>query len=570
MLILRDYQQEVDKDIDLAFEQHNRVLTVMATGAGKTVLFASRIARHIGAAAVVVHRKEIIAQISLALAKLEVKHRIVAPDSVIRMIRRRHLKKLGKSFINTGSEVGVISVQTITSAGASRDRRVQQWIKRVSLTVLDECHHYTQHGKWGRTLEIFQHSRILGVTATPERADGKGLGAHADGFAEVMVLGPSSHDLIQEGYLCPFSYHAPTPDLDLSDIPITTSGDVNTQKMRARIEGSRLVGDIVEHYKRFALGKRTIVFANDVATAEEHAEAFKAQGIHAVALSGATDPIVREKTLDAFEDGTGASVLINVGLFDEGFDVPAVEAVIMARATMSVARYLQMIGRALRPVYREGADLSTAVSRREAIIGKAVIIDAMANWERNGMPTWPRAWSLDSRERTSRSSGPDTERQRLCTNILCNQPYPAFHKVCPACGSAPEPQGSAPVDRVEGDLTELDVSAMNALFAKLRKANMSEADYQRSQIARNMPLIARGADLKRFRQAKARRATLEELMAWWCGFQPGRSQSELQRRFYYRFGIDMVTARTLDAKQTDALIQRITDKFEEDIVDGLQ
>lgn len=571
---LRPYQTEVDVEIDRAFENYRRVLAVMATGAGKTVLFASRIQRHNGGAAAVVHRKEIIAQISLALAALGVKHRIVAPPTVTRMIRRRHLKKLGKSFINAHSDVGVVSVQTLTSVGAQRDRSTQAWIKRVSLTVLDECHHYTQHGKWGRTLEIFQHARILGVTATPERADGKGLGAHADGFAETMVLGPSSHDLIQAGWLCPFRYHAPSTDLDMDDIPITASGDINTQKMRTRIENSHLVGDVVAHYKRFASGKRTIVFANDVKTAEETAAAFREQGVRSVALSGETDPTIRERELDGFEDGSGAQVLINVGLFDEGFDVPAVEAVILARCTFSVSRYLQMIGRALRPVYSDGYDMNDVAQRHAAIANgdksNAIIIDAVSNWERNGLPTWPRAWTLDSREKGApkKKRIDDRDPQRTCINTMCNQIFPAYNKICPACGTEFERAGATPIEQVDGDLTELDVNALNGLFAKLRKVNMTEAEYQRYQIHRRMPLIARSADMKRFKKAQHRRAVLKEFIAWWCGLQPGRTQSELQRRFYSRFGIDMLTAQTLGTKETDALMDRIKDRFQEDIIDG--
>jgi len=575
MLKLRPYQNEVDAKLTQTFEHHRRVLCVMATGAGKTVLFAHRVMKHAKPAAAVVHRKEIIAQISLALASLDVKHRIIAPDEVIRMVRRRHLRALGKSLINSTAAVGVLSVQTLTSAATKKDRRTQSWLKTVSLCVLDECHHYVQDGRWGQTLDIFRHAQILGVTATPERSDGKGLGAYAKGFADVMVEGPSTHDLITSGYLSPFKYHAPSTDLDMGDIPITASGDINTQKMRARIEKSHLVGDIVDHYLKFAPNRKTIVFANDVKTAEEMAQEFRSKGVKAVALSGETDTRIRERELDGFEDGSGATVLINVGLFDEGFDVPAVEAVILARVTFSVARYLQMIGRALRPVYAKCHDVSTVEGRKEAIAlgGKpyAVIIDPVSNWERNGMPTWPRAWTLSDREKNvTRRKKEDRDPQKICTNLMCNQVYPAYNKACPYCNTAHEPTGATPIEQVDGDLSELDVEALNALFSKLKSANMTEFEYQRYQIHRRMPLIARGADMKRFKNAQTRRKVLENLMAWWCGFQQGRSPSELQRRFYSRFGVDMITARTLDAKSTDKLIELITDRFQEDIVDAVQ
>jgi DNA repair protein RadD len=566
---LRPYQVSVDTSLDQAFARYMYVLCVMATGGGKTFLFASRIKKHNAPAAAVVHRKEIIAQISLSLAKLGVKHRVIAPNSVIAMIRRRHLKALQKSYINTASEVGVVSVQTLTSASTKRDQRAQAWISRVSLCVLDECHHYVKDGRWGQTLEIFAHARILGVTATPERADGKGLGVHADGFAQHMVIGPSSFDLIQEGWLSPFKYHAPSTDLVMDDIPITKSGDINTLKMRTRIQESHLVGDIVEHYKRFALGKKTIVFANDVKTAEQHVAEFIAAGFKAVVLSGETDAVVRERELNAFEDGTGAQILVNCELFDEGFDVPAVEAVILARVTFSVGRYLQMIGRCLRPVYADGFDLNDEAQRHAAIAASekphAIVIDAVANWERNGMPTWPRAWTLDARDKRTRSTKDEPPPQRICTNIMCNQVYYAYHKACPYCGTVYEYAERDAIDKVDGDLQELDVAAMNALFAKLRRANLSEIEYQAYQIKRGIPHVGRAKDFKRFQEDKHRRKVLEELMAWWIGMQPKRTEAEYQRRFFARFGVDMVTARTLKSKETDQLIDRISRKFTEDL-----
>jgi superfamily II DNA or RNA helicase len=567
---LRDYQEEIDHEIVVALQHANRVLLVMATGSGKTVTFCNRIFYYNRPTAVIVHRKEIIKQISLTLGRMGVLHRLLVPPTTLRMIRRAHLKEIGKSYINSASEVGVGSVQTITSVSMQRDRRFQSWVRRVQFAVFDEAHHYVVTGRWGQALEIFGHAKILGVTATPERSDGKGLGAFAHGFAEKMILGPSSLELIERGYLTSFRYHAPSTDLDFDNLPVTNTGDINTREMRKRIEKSHLVGDVVEHYLNFAKDLPTIVFANDVLTATEIESAFTAVGVSAVALSAKTDDAVREKEVNAFANGTGKTILINVDLFDEGFDVSGAAAVILARTTFSVAKYLQMVGRILRPEYAKGYPKNTDEERLRAIAEGtkpvAVVIDPVSNWERCGFPTWPRAWSLyDVEKNAQRSKKQDTTPQKVCQNFMCVQPYPAYKKVCPYCGHAAQSAKRSNILEVDGDLEELDVRAMNSLFAKLKRANMSDREFQEDQVKRRVPMLGRQRELRNFKAAKKRRAVLKELMAWWMGLQPDRPKSELQRRFFHRFGVDVVTALTLDEKRTDELIERITEKFTDDV-----
>ena len=569
MLNLRDYQQDFVGSIHHEWASHRSVLAVLPTGAGKTVCFSSIMGGHVGASAAVVHRKEIVGQISQSLARLGLKHRIVAPDAVIRRIRRKHLKELGKSFVDPHAQAGVISVQTLTSAASERNRELRKWLTQVTLGVFDEGHHYVKQGLWAKAVEYLDNAKLLFVTATPERADGKGLGTVADGFADCMIEGPTPKWLIDQGYLSPFRYKAPASDLDISGIPLTAKGDLNTQAMRKRIVESHLVGDVVDQYRQFASGKKAIVFANDVETANEMAAAFNLSGVRTLALSGKTEAGERDAALDRFEGG-GVDVLVNVDLFDEGFDVPAVEAVILARATESLAKYLQMVGRALRVVYAKGFDLSTADGRKAAIAagGKpyALVIDPVRNWERHGMPNWPRVWSLLGAEKGSRGSTEGVVPQRVC--IECTQPYEKFYPACPYCGAEPPaPAGRKAPEAVDGDLMELDVDAMAALFEKMKRADMPDDEYRQDQLARHIPAIGRGADMKRHRAAKERREVLRNLVAWWVGSQPAeRSLSEKHRRFFHRFGIDIGTAFTLKAKETDALIERIQRLYTEDLL----
>lgn len=566
MFKLRQYQDRFVAAILAAWALVRVVLGVLPTGAGKTVCFSAIMHEHTGAAAAVVHRKEIVGQISQALARLEVKHRIIAPPQVVTRIRRRHLKEFGRSFIDPHAQAGVISVQTLTSAASEKNKELQRWLAQITLAVFDEGHHYIKRGFWARAVAAMEKAKILFVTATPERADGKGLGVDADGFTEKMVEGPSMQWLIDQGYLCSFTYKAPKTDLDVSGIPLTKEGDLNTKAMRARVVESHLVGDVVRHYQQFAAGKQAIVFATDVLTAGDIAKAFNEAGAAAAALSGESDPGERDKTLDAFEDKK-LQVLVNVDLFDEGFDVPGVDAVIMARPTESLAKFLQMIGRALRVIYGKGFDLTTAAGRLAAIAASekthAIIIDPVRNWERHGMPNWPRQWSLDGRGKGGDRSAGLTP-QRVC--LLCTQPYERYHLACPYCGEpAPEPPLRTAPDQVDGDLMELDVAALTAVFKKIYQADLPDEEYAQDQISRGIPPIGRPADMRRHRESRYRRQVLRELVAWWVGLQPDRPLSEIHRRFYHRFGVDIGTAFTLKAGDTDDLIERIKQHFTEDL-----
>lgn len=573
MIKLRaDYQLPLKNKIMQAWLSVRSVLAVCPTGGGKTVIFSSIIHDHVGSAAAVVHRKEIVGQISLSLAALGVKHRIIAPPKTISNIRRKHLKKFDKSFVDQHAQCGVVSVQTLTSKSSASNPTLQAWVRQVTLCVYDEGHHYVKQGLWAKAVDCMSRAKLLFVSATPERADGKGLGAEFDGFAETMVEGPTTRWLIEQGYLSGFTYKAPHTDLDVSDLAVTASGDFNATALRARVVESHLVGDAVTHYRKHANGLRAIVFATDVATAEEMAEAFRQSGFAAVALSGDTDAAVRDRELERFENGH-LQVLVNVDLFDEGFDVPAVECVILARPTQSLGKFLQMDGRGLRVVYAPGYDLGTQEGRLAAIANggkpRAVILDLVRNWERHGLPDWPRIWKLSGKEKGERNSGDDTVPQRVCQK--CTGPYEAFYKACPYCGHVPTPVARSLPEQVEGDLLELDVDALAALFAKKQAAGMDDDEYAQSLYQPNadgniIPPKFHGQAIKRHRAAKYRRQVLHELVGWWVGMQPeGREQGEIYSRFYHRFGVDMVSAFTLSTNDTNALIERIGKGFHYDI-----
>ena len=567
MFHLRNYQHDATTAVQVAWRRVRSVLLTMATGSGKTVVFSHLIHEHRGAAAAVAHRREIVSQIACSLAELGVKHRIIAPKHTIKLIRRKQLKRFGQSFVDPNAATGVISVQTLTSKHTLANDVIQRWLRQVTLCVFDEGHHYVQDGFWARAVESMAHARLLLTTATPERADGKGLYAHARGFVDELVEGPQTWELIREGYLSPFKYYAPDSDLDVSDIPLTSQGDFNSRQFRSRVVKSHLVGDAIDHYRKYGSSSRMILFATDVETAEEFAAAFRAAGITALALSGKSSQADRDNGLDAFESGR-VKVLVNVDLFDEGFDVPAARVCGMDRPTESTAKFLQMVGRVLRPEYADGYDLSTRAGRLAAIAAGpkpyAIIIDPVRNWERHGLPSWPRSWSLEGREGGGRRRDRDMTKLRICTS--CTQPFPAYLKACEHCGVPVIYTGRSAPSQVDGDLEELDQNALAAVFARMTAAEADDQTYQRSQIARNIPAIGRPADLRRHRTSRYRRSVLRNLMGWWYGCQPAdRPMGEKHRRFFHRFGIDAAAAMTLNAAESDALAAQVAQRFTEDM-----
>lgn len=548
MFKLRDYQNDFVGRVREAWQNVRGVLAVLPTGGGKTVCFASIIHDHVGGAIAVVHRREIVTQISLALAKEGVKHRVIAPDKTIKMIRRKHLKVVGVCFIDNGAQVAVASVQTLTAKSVAANPSIMRFIEQVTLAVFDEGHHYVDSGTWARAVDLVERAKMLFITATPERADGKGLGTVAAGYADVMVEGPPTSWLIEQGFLSKFKYFAPESDLDWEGVAVTASGDLNAQALRARVKDSHLVGDAVTHYQKLTPGTQAIVFAESIPTALELEDEFNARGISARELNGSTDEAVREKVVAQFEAGE-VQVLINVDLFDEGFDVPAAETAILVRRTTSLAKYLQMCGRVLRVA--EGKPF-------------AYIIDPVKNWEVHAFPDTPRVWSLESRaKRESSSSVDDAIPSRACKG--CTQPYRITLKACPYCGYVHEYADRSGPDKVEGDLHAIDVDALNAIFKRQQQVDATTEEFMQSAEYWSMPPIGRRAAVARHESAKYRRDVLRNLVGWWVGAQGGRDMSDVHIRFNHRFGVDIGNAFTLNTGDTDALINKITNLFAVDL-----
>lgn len=427
--VLRPYQDEGVAEIRAAFADGNRaVLFVLPTGGGKTVVFsyiAHGAAAKDNAVIIVVHREELLAQASANLHGIGVRHGIIAP-----------------AHAHTRDIIQVASVNTLVNRIKSPRKP-----RPPALVVFDEGHHATA-GMWSQIEAAYPEAKILGVTATPCRADGRGLGS----VYNTMVVGPSIAELIDQGFLVQPIVFAP-PSADLSKVH-TRGGDFAKDEAAEAVDKPKITGDAVAHYRRLCDGQPAIAFCASIAHAEHVASTFRSQGYRAQSVDGNMDPVARRQAIQQLATGQ-LNVMTSCDLISEGTDVPVVAAAILLRPTKSTGLFLQQVGRALRPVYAPGYNLDTLAGRAAAIAGggkrAAYVLDHVGNCLRHGLPDDPREWSLAggalrAKKDADEAKGPITRQCPQCYRMHRPQP------LCPHCkyvypGAMPE--------QVEGELQQV-------------------------------------------------------------------------------------------------------------------
>ncbi len=540
---LRPYQQEThDAITDAWADGHRNVLAVLPTGGGKTVTFSHIVKEEPGASIVLAHRAELVAQMSLALAREQVQHRIIGPSSLVRLCVNAHVAELKCPYYDANAKTGVASVQSVTC-----NKDLAQWFNQVKLWVHDEAHHLLRENQFGKAIARFPNARGLGVTATPGRADGHGLGRHADGLFDTMIMGPTPRWLIDQGFLSQYKIFAPPSNLDLSAVHTTAGGDYSPPELKDATQKSTVLGDTVAHYVKHASGKSGLTFADSIDNAIDIAARFREAGVSAEVLTGKTPDALRAGIIAKFKTRQVMQI-VSVALIDEGFDCPGVEVVSDAAATQSFNRFAQRFGRGLR-----------------IMKGKShmIYLDHVGNTLRHGLPDAKREWSLDRRERKS-SGKSDAIPLRVCVNENCMQPYERIHKCCPHCGYYPPPPSRSAPEFVDGDLLELDAET----FAALR------GDIARIDGDAVIPYGAKpevvGAVRRRHWERREAQGALRNVIAWWAGLETaqGRGESESYRRFYHKFGVDVANAQTLNAKDAGELASRVSAELAKNGIDG--
>lgn len=556
-LRLRPYQEQGRDDLRAAFRGgHRAPLYVLPTGGGKTVLYAavSEGAAQRGSRVLILeHRKELIRQASVALARIGVRHQIVAPPDKVSQIRAAQVAQVGWPMLDRASHIAVASVQTLA--------RRMDWLADFDpdLIVIDEAHHAVA-GTWARIIKACPDARLLGVTATPCRTNGQGLG---DVF-DTMVLGPSMKELIAEGYLLPPRVLGPptVKDEDLAGVHIR-AGDLDPHEQGAALSKPTIVGDVVAHYAEHTPGLRAIVFCADLRQANAQAEAFRAQGWRFEVIHGAMEDAARDRLIYGLADGT-VQGLVSVNLISEGTDIPAAEVAILVRRTESESLFLQQVGRVLRPVYADGYDLDTLDGRLAAIeaSGKHFgwIIDHVGNvgqmtprgfLPKHGMPHADRAWSLHGRKRRRKQKATEevvqTRQCPMCYAV--HEPAPK----CPTCGHEYKARAGAGPDFIDGQLVEIPDDAAAAAAAAREAARRAQAQ------ARTVDdLVAQGMSRGRAHHILAARAEkerlqgqLRDLLARWAE-RDGRT-------VYQGWGFMLGDVPKMKPKQLRETIERVTE-----------
>ena len=533
MFKLRPYQQHlVDENRRLWSEGVRNPCSVLFTGGGKTVVAAELIRQEQQAGgyfAAIAHRQELVGQISLALARQGVMHDIVAPRPVIRFCSNIHVEELGQSFYSPHAPGFVGGVDTLVRRDMNRLKNT------VSLLFQDECHHVLRDNKWGKAAQMFPQANGLYVTATPLRADGKGLGRHSDGLFDEFVLGPPPRQLIREGSLTDYKIYAPPTDIDLTAMKFGSDGDFSRPELVKRAKKSGIVGDCVTNYEKYANGTQAVVFTVDVEQAHDAAREFNARDIKAVALSAKNTDVERQEAISRFKRKE-LQVIVNVDLLGEGFDCPAIETVIMARPTASYGLYVQQFGRALRLL--DGKNFG-------------LIIDMVGNVKRHGLPDAPREWSLDRREKRGKS---DSGAPAVKTCSECMGVYAVGPSSCPYCGHTPVvgAGGRGELVMVDAELRELTAEELADLRGESDKLSKEwNVPYGSSKV-HMMAAISHNKTVGAQRE-------LREAIALYAGaFRAmGVPDQMIHVDLAKRYGTNVSAAQVLRPKEANELRERI-------------
>jgi superfamily II DNA or RNA helicase len=381
---LRSYQDEAVRRIESEWQTSRSTLLVLPTGAGKTVTFAEIIRRAFPRRALVLaHRKELVYQ---------------ARDKIATMTGWRVDVEMGDSRADMGCMFGgprvvVSTIQTQSSGGDGGGRMTRFDPRLFGVVVVDEGHHSTSP-QWRRVLEWYTNGnpdiRVLGVTATPDRADEESLGQ----VYNTVAFDYEIADAINDGWLLPVVQQmVNVQGLDFSQCR-TTAGDLNGADLARVMEYEENLHRIVAPSIEIIGNKRTLVFSASVEHAERMAEMFNRHRPGMAAwVCGATPEEERDRINKDFRSGK-IQIVCNCGIYTEGADFPAVEVVIMARPTKSRSLYAQMAGRALRPAESIAHELNNHESKeaRRALIEasekpSALIVDFVGNSGRHKLCT---------------------------------------------------------------------------------------------------------------------------------------------------------------------------------------
>lgn len=334
---LRPYQQHAKEEIFSAWDEWENVMFQMPTGTGKTRLFSSIISDiktwsvqngEDVKILIIAHRIELIDQISDNLDRYKVSHGIIA----------------GGKLRDLRYPVQVASVQTITH----RNNLDVACDLNVNFIIVDEAHHCIANSYkklWG----MYPNSKKLGVTATPWRMNNGGFGSVFD----KIIISQSIQSFIDAGWLAPYDYYSISYNSEIqkeieSITEFDVEGDYKISALERKIDTTRIRAQLLDSYLKFAKGKKGIIYAVSRKHSDHICQEYREVGINIVRIDSKTPKDERKLYVDRFRKGL-IDIIVNVDIFSEGFDCPDIEFIQLARPTKSLVKYLQQVGRGLRP-----------------------------------------------------------------------------------------------------------------------------------------------------------------------------------------------------------------------------
>lgn len=394
---LRDYQEQLVSDVRQAYiDGFKRPCIVLPCGGGKSCItaeIARRTTEKGNRVLFLVHRRELVGQIQ-------------------------------ETFHAWGVDLDLCRVMMVQTAC----RRVSR-LPVPKLIITDENHHCLA-ASYRKIYEAFPQAQCLGVTATPVRLGGGGLGDVND----ILITGVSAKWLIAHECLAPYDYYAPAV-ADLSGLH-TKRGEFVAREVMDELDKSTIYGDVIGYYRKLADGRQAVCYCASVEHSRQMAERFTEAGIPAAHIDGETEKYQRGQTVEAFRRGD-IRVLCNVDLISEGFDVPDCACAILLRPTQSLTLYIQQSMRCMR--YRPGK--------------RAVIIDHVGNYSRFGMPDDDREWSLEPKKQKKKMVQDEFQVRQ------CPECFFTFHTAprCPKCGyEFPKQERTALEEAPEFELSKIE------------------------------------------------------------------------------------------------------------------
>ena len=362
---LRPYQQKAKKEIFESWDKVDSVMFQMPTGTGKTRLFTSIIhdindysiqRRESVKILIIAHRTELIDQIDESLEKYKVAHGIIAGG------RERDYKL----------PVQVASIQTLTNIHNIKEAEKLN----AQFVIIDEAHHALA-STYKKLWKMYPNAKWLGVTATPWRMNHQSF---TDLFDKIILSMPIK-DFIKQGYLSTYKYYSLRDESPIKkrigDIEIDRFGEYKEASMEEKMDIGSIRAQLLNSYLTFAKGKKGIIYAININHAKHICKEYQDAGFNAVSIDSNTPATERKDLVDKFKNKE-IDIIVNVDVFSEGFDCPDIEFIQLARPTLSLVKYLQQVGRGLRPTKNKE---------------NCVILDNVGMYANFGLPDEHRHWN---------------------------------------------------------------------------------------------------------------------------------------------------------------------------------